>query len=235
MSTTRVVYPTAAMLLVSVSGALGIDPGVRCARTKQQAAARKVGANVKCSERTSGDVQTCLAKAEQKFAAAFQKAEAIGGCATNNDADAIEEKVDNFVTDLLDALPATTTTSTTTSTMPTTTTLPNLLGRWYFDGAVTATACPDINPVGYVACAGNHALCYFDVLTQNGTALTVRLAQTVPDFTGTIDLDAGTWTWGPCDYGQMTVTGFAAPAPATWTWYSCGGGGNYPFSGTVTR
>jgi hypothetical protein len=126
------------------------------------------------------------------------------------------------------------TTTTTTITTTTTTTVPDLLGRWYFEGVITASTCPDVNPIGYPACAGVVSQCYFDVLAQEGTAITVRLVSTVPDFSGTIDLAAGTWTWGPCDYGQMTVDGFTSPAPATWQWYSCASCA-YTFTGTVTR
>jgi hypothetical protein len=112
---------------------------------------------------------------------------------------------------------ATTTTTTTTST-----TVPNLSGRWYFTGTVTATECPDVTPLGADASCGppTNPFCYFDV-TQDGTTLTVHLAATVPDFTGTIDVAAGTWTWGPCTYGQMTIQGFTPPAPAVWQWHSC--------------
>jgi hypothetical protein len=114
--------------------------------------------------------------------------------------------------------------------------VPNLLGRWFFDGAITRTECPEINPIGYPACAGVVSQCYFDVLTQEGANLTVRLVSTTPDFTGTVDLGAGTWTWGPCTYGQMTIQGFTAPATASWVWYSCGGEPcSYTFTGVVTR
>jgi hypothetical protein len=131
--------------------------------------------------------------------------------------------------------PTTMTSSTMTITTTTTTTVPDLLGRWYFEGVVTATTCPD-PPIGYPACAGVVSQCYFDVLSQEGTAITVRLVSTVPDFSGTIDLATGTWTWGPCDYGQMTIDSFTSPAPASWEWYSCGGAScSYTFTGTVTR
>lgn len=70
----------------------------KCAAAKAKAAGAKVYAKAKCYQkalRTGAMVDTaCLVKAEQKFVAAFGKAEAKGGCAVNGDAAAVEALVD---------------------------------------------------------------------------------------------------------------------------------------------
>jgi hypothetical protein len=131
----------------------------------------------------------------------------------------------------------TTTTPTTTETTTTSTSLPDVSGRWYFSGTVTATECPDIHPIGSELNCGppSNPSCYFDV-TQDGTTLDVHLSDTVPNFSGMIDVAAGTWTWGPCTYGQMTVDGFTSSSPAIWEWYACYEPEcSYTATGSVTR
>jgi|SRR5581483_1692487 len=109
-------------LVVLCWPATAADPGLRCAEAKQRAAAKKVVGKVKCNvraERKGEPVDSaCLAKVETIFTAAFQRAEAKGGCATTHDAQTIENKVDTFVADLMNELPPTTTTTTTSTTVP---------------------------------------------------------------------------------------------------------------------
>jgi hypothetical protein len=125
-----------------------------------------------------------------------------------------------------------TTTTTTDAPSTTSTTVPDVSGSWVFEGVATATNCPDVVPVGSPACGGG--TCAFDV-AQDGSTLDVHLQDTVPDFAGDVDVAAGTWTWGPCSYGRMTVSGFTAPATAVWDWFGCVPGCAYTFTGTVTR
>jgi hypothetical protein len=77
---------------------------------KQQAAAKKLTAKVKCwgvaLKKGKAVDPACLAKAEQKFDDAFAKAEEKGGCLTSNDAAAVETLVDGWLGELLAALPA---------------------------------------------------------------------------------------------------------------------------------
>ena len=82
------------------------SPAQRCAGAKTKAAGAKVYAKTKCYQKAlaTGAVvdPACLAKAEQKFVAAFGKAEAKGGCTVTGDAAAVEVLVDaclaNFTT-----------------------------------------------------------------------------------------------------------------------------------------
>lgn len=116
----------AAVLVASGWVALGIavasDPGRRCATAKLRAAGQKSRGKLECHARGvkhgGGVDSACLARVEAKFAAAWDRSEAAGGCVTTGDADTIEGKVDVFVNDVASELPATTTTtSTTTSTV----------------------------------------------------------------------------------------------------------------------
>jgi hypothetical protein len=61
-----------------------------------------------------GSPDACLAKTEAKFVSAWTRIESRGGCATTNDAADVEAKVDDFVDDLVAALPPSTTSSSTT-------------------------------------------------------------------------------------------------------------------------
>jgi hypothetical protein len=109
-------------LIVLCWPATAADPGLRCAEAKQRAAAKKVVGKVKCNVRAKRKGEpvdsACLAKVETIFASTFQRVEAKGGCATTHDAQTIENKVDTFVADLMNELPATTTTTTTSTTVP---------------------------------------------------------------------------------------------------------------------
>ena len=125
--------PTRTRRIALVAGALAIsfgmtmsvyaakDLGALCAASKQKAAAKKFSDKVKCHgkaiKKGIAVDPACLTKAEGKFQAAFTKAEGKGGCLTTGDVNDIETLMDDTLTDLLEAIPATTTT-TTTSTLP---------------------------------------------------------------------------------------------------------------------
>jgi hypothetical protein len=125
MSTVLLVLAT---LVASPVRAGHPTPGEKCAVAKLKAAFKKMAKKAACNEKAvAANVPVdpaCLAKAEQDFAAAFQKAEGKGGCATTADAAAIEGKVNACVADVVNALPPVPTTSTTSTTTTTTTTLP---------------------------------------------------------------------------------------------------------------
>ncbi len=95
--------------MASTAGAAA-DPGVKCALAKRAAAAKKLTAKVKCHGKAlkKGEAvdAACLSKVENKFLLAWVKAEGRGGCATTDDAEAIEAVVDGWVGTLLAALPA---------------------------------------------------------------------------------------------------------------------------------
>lgn len=75
-------------------------------RPRLKAASKRAAAKLKCHDKailTGGAVDPlCLSKAEDKYNAAFDKAELKGGCATGGDAGAV--LVDAFVDDVVDAL-----------------------------------------------------------------------------------------------------------------------------------
>jgi hypothetical protein len=80
----------------------GADDASRaCAASKLKAAGKRSRSRLQCfakAEKQSAPVDvTCLAKAGDKFAAAFDKAEARGGCAVNDDAVLVAGLVDNGV------------------------------------------------------------------------------------------------------------------------------------------
>jgi hypothetical protein len=107
------------------------DPAAVCVQKKAKAAGKKAfaiakafGKNVKKPDQSRLDAG--ISKAQAKFTKAFTKQEAKGGCATTDDAAAIESKVDAFLEDVIDdiGVPPTTTTTTVPSTTTTTTTIP---------------------------------------------------------------------------------------------------------------
>src|SRR5262249_24699918 len=122
-----------AVLVVSAGliHAAGTDTG-KCAASKSKAAAKRIGARLKCWQKafTSGAAtadSACLSAAETKFTSAISKAEAKGGCAVTGDANALEAAADTCVNSIVALTPVTTTTlggggSTTTSTISTTST-----------------------------------------------------------------------------------------------------------------
>ena len=74
---------------------------VKCAASKIKAAGSKAEDKIKCHSTSFGKGQaidpSCLTKANNKFANAFLKAEAKGGCSTTGDAATIEGIVDGMV------------------------------------------------------------------------------------------------------------------------------------------
>lgn len=118
----------ALLSLLSVTGvAVALqDPARTCAARKQKAAGMKALAKIRCHAAATARGTTvdsaCLARAEQRFAAAWARAESTGGCATSGDEGRIEADVDQFVAAVVVALPATTTTTSTTPCPTTTTT-----------------------------------------------------------------------------------------------------------------
>ncbi len=83
-------------------------PAQKCAAAKVKAAGTKVNDKAQCQQkalRKSTAVDSaCLAKAEQKFAKAYSKADAAGGCAVTGDADTVEVAVDACLTAFLGAI-----------------------------------------------------------------------------------------------------------------------------------
>ena len=77
------------------------DPADRCAAAKIRAASRKAAAKLRCQAAAAvvgGNADpACLARAETKFSAAWQKIEAAGGCASTGDQGTVENDVDTFV------------------------------------------------------------------------------------------------------------------------------------------
>ncbi len=112
----------ALFLSMAISSSAAKDPGAICATSKQKAAAKKLTEKVKCHGKAIKKGvpvdAACLTKAEGKFDASFTKAEGKGGCVTTGDTAAIEMLIDETLADLLEALPASASTSTTTTTLP---------------------------------------------------------------------------------------------------------------------
>jgi hypothetical protein len=97
-------------------------PAQKCAVAKNKAAAKKLGAKLKCHQKAigvGGAVDpACLANAEAKFNAAIAKAEAGGGCVLNGDGSTIEAAVDFCVDTLVNLTPSSPPTTTTTIPPP---------------------------------------------------------------------------------------------------------------------
>jgi hypothetical protein len=124
--------PVCAVLLWASATLAAASPGESCAAAKQKAAGLKAHAKLSCystytKSGGSSDLTACLQKADTKFEAAFQKAEAKTGnpqgCATTGDAAAIESLVDDFVAAVVAALPATPIPTSTPTAAPTATPL----------------------------------------------------------------------------------------------------------------
>src|SRR5262249_7196726 len=104
---------TVGAVLVTLSLAAGIagasQPGERCAAAKLRAAGRKSAGKLNCQAREvlrrDGSEVDCLARIESKFASAWAKIEAKGGCVVSGDADTVEGLVDQLVADLVAVIP----------------------------------------------------------------------------------------------------------------------------------
>ena len=95
----------AAWALLSANVYASSTPNAVCAQAKLNAAAKKTAGKLKCyasaiKAARAVDV-ACLLKVEQKFAAAFVKAEAKGGCVKSGDTDAVESDVDAGVSTIV--------------------------------------------------------------------------------------------------------------------------------------
>lgn len=85
-------------------------PAQKCAAAKLKAAGSRAAGKLNCHAKaalkgSSVDAE-CLAKADAKFAAAFTKAEAGGGCIVNGDAASTGGQVDGMVSDVVAATPS---------------------------------------------------------------------------------------------------------------------------------
>jgi hypothetical protein len=80
-------------------------PGEACAVVKFKVAVRRDTSESRCDERAiAHNVAVdgvCLARADAKFSAAFQKAEAAGGCTTTGDASTVAAEVDAFLAEVV--------------------------------------------------------------------------------------------------------------------------------------
>jgi hypothetical protein len=89
--------------------------GQQCSVAKLKAAVKKAAAQGLCEEKAIKNAVAvdsgCLAAAGARFSLAFQEAEAPGGCTTTGDAGDVENQVDAFVVDLVNALGTTGTTT----------------------------------------------------------------------------------------------------------------------------
>jgi len=108
------------VVLALASVASGAGPAEKCAAAKLRAAAQKTSGLLECHARAlqapTSLESACTTRVRAKFAAKWERIESRGGCAVNGDGDDVEARIDAFVADLVDAVPATTTTTTTTTT-----------------------------------------------------------------------------------------------------------------------
>jgi hypothetical protein len=92
-------------LIVAARGAT--DPASRCTAAKIKAAAKKTNSKLKChaaaAARAISVDPSCVMRAEEKFIAAWARAEAKGGCPTSLDEATVEGKVDACVADVMSA------------------------------------------------------------------------------------------------------------------------------------
>src|SRR5262249_7441648 len=136
-----------AALGLHAAGAGAATPGQRCAVAKLKAAATKTASKLRCYRRAlnagAAVDQECLAAAETRFLARLGRIEGAGGCATLNDAAAVEAAVDACADTLVSILPAspttTSTTSTTTTTAPVCPTVPTTTSTTTAPGSTTTT------------------------------------------------------------------------------------------------
>lgn len=92
---------TTILLALTFAVAQGADDGVKCSTAKQKAAAKKIGATLKCHQKAAADAvpvdPECLAKVDAKFSEAIAKAEARGGCIVTGDEAALDQACDECV------------------------------------------------------------------------------------------------------------------------------------------
>jgi uncharacterized membrane protein len=84
------------------------NPAQKCAAAKLKAATLKVNGELKCQKKAlatgSAVDPVCLEKIQTKFAKAFAKAQAKGGCKNEDDAAAVQESAELFVDDVVTTL-----------------------------------------------------------------------------------------------------------------------------------
>jgi hypothetical protein len=88
-----------AMLSVLLDNCVAASPAEMCAAKKYKATGRKLDGKAKCRQRALLKLffptNECLARVEEKFTAAFARAEANGGCDVANNASLMEQWVDD--------------------------------------------------------------------------------------------------------------------------------------------
>jgi len=98
-------FLTVCCLIGFAPDARASTPAEKCTTAKIKAAGKKYAAKANCYAKAASHSEAvdpaCLQKAETKFADAYAKAEAKGGCTTLNDAANIETKVDVCVADMV--------------------------------------------------------------------------------------------------------------------------------------
>jgi hypothetical protein len=179
----------AAAAALATSVAFSSTAGERCAAVKLRLAGQKANGKLRCHARSvlhgTGPDAACLARTEAKFLAAWTRVETRGGCATMNDAAAVEQQVDAFVDGLVGALPASTSTTTSTTITPTTSCPP--LTALYCG----INACPNFPP--FVA------LCPTGMTCQT---IPAGSCECVGDPIPCGSLNGNLCRWGTCPPGQ---------------------------------
>ena len=97
------------VLGVGTLAVAGGTPDQKCTASKLKATGKRAAADLKChakaTKKNLGVDPSCTGKADDKFTAAFGKADAKGGCPGAADPNAIADMSDMFVADVVAALP----------------------------------------------------------------------------------------------------------------------------------
>jgi hypothetical protein len=105
--------------LVDAPAYAATDLTATCSAIKARAVGKNAYDELKCQAMAARAVDpSCIAKAEEKLALAFTRAEQRGGCAGVGNAPALQSRVDGFVAGTVAALPAMVIATTTTTTIP---------------------------------------------------------------------------------------------------------------------
>src|ERR1044071_9543352 len=100
----------AALLILAIALPPGAGAQDKCGANKMKAVGKKAAGKAFCIAKALGKAvavdPVCFQRVEEKFSAAFTKAELKPPCLTHDDAGAIEAKVDAFVVDVLSELRA---------------------------------------------------------------------------------------------------------------------------------
>lgn len=96
--------------VTAVTTQAAATPAQKCAAAKLKAAGTRAAAKLNCHAKAalkgSAVDAECLAKADTKFASAFTKAEAGGGCIVNGDTASTGAQVDGMVSGVVAATPS---------------------------------------------------------------------------------------------------------------------------------